>query len=267
MGKKMRTLNKYEKILVQIFNNHFKTGMTEFEFDRIEFSAVAQELKITEPKNLGDLIYSFRFRTNLPEEISKTAPEGKIWRIQLAGKGHYKFSISDEDKIIPNKLLEEINIPDSTPGLISLYAYSDEQALLAILRYNRLLDIFTGKTCYSLQNHLRTSIKEIGQIETDEIYVGIDSQGAHFVFPVQAKGKSDKVGLVQIEQDYALCEAKFPNLNCIPIAAQFLSKDLIALFSFTKTNDGFRISSEKHYRLIPTEEVSVEDFFKKYLPK
>ncbi len=33
-------------------------------------------------------------------------------------------------------------ILDATPGIIELYAFSDEQALLAKLRYNRLVDIF-----------------------------------------------------------------------------------------------------------------------------
>jgi hypothetical protein len=257
--------NNYETIIIKIFQNHFKSGITEFEFDREEFVTVAEELGVKLPKNLGDLIYTFRFRSNLPKEITSTAPEGKAWKIVLAGTGHYKFIISAEDKIIPSKLLEEIGIPDSTPGLISLYAYSDEQALLAILRYNRLLDIFTGKTCYSLQNHLRTSIKEIGQIETDEVYVGVDQQGTHYVFPVQAKGKTDKIGLVQVEQDFALCENKFKNLVCIPIAAQFITRELISLFSFSQTKDGIRITSEKHYKLIPTEDISAEEFTKKYL--
>lgn len=48
---------------------------------------------------------------------------------------------------------------------------SDEQALLARVRYNRLLDIFLGLATYSLQNHLRTSVTDIGQIEVDEICV------------------------------------------------------------------------------------------------
>lgn len=253
----MRELNKYEKILLSIFKTHYEKGIREFDFTREEFSQVATKLNISEPKNLGDLIYSFRFRNDLPEEIRNTAPEGKVWAIQLAGKGQYKFVIKNEDKIIPNAFLEEIDIPDSTPGLISLYAYSDEQALLAILRYNRLLDIFTGKTCYSLQNHLRTSVKNIGQIETDEIYIGIDTDGQHYVFPIQAKGKTDKVGLVQIEQDFALCEAKFPNLACIPIATQFITKDLIAMFSFSKKKNELKIVEEKHYHLIPIEEAKV----------
>ncbi len=90
--------------------------------------------------------------------------------------------------------------------MIARYALSDEQALLAKIRYNRLIDLFTGLTCYSLQNHLRTAVKNVGQVETDEIYVGLDKRGAHFILPVQAKGKREKIGIVQIEQDIArLC--------------------------------------------------------------
>jgi hypothetical protein len=45
------------------------------------------------------------------------------------------------------------------------------------MRYNRLLDIFTGVACYSLQNHLRTTVPDVGQVETDELYVGVDKNG------------------------------------------------------------------------------------------
>jgi len=89
-----------------------------------------------------------------------------------------------------------------------MYALGDEQALLARVRYNRLIDIFLGITCYSLQNHLRTSVPDIGQVETDELYVGIDARGCQYVIPVQAKGGSDTLNIVQIEQDMALCEAR-----------------------------------------------------------
>ena len=103
--------------------------------------------------------------------------------------------------IVANPAMAETKIPDATPGVIALYALNDEQALLAKLRYNRLIDIFTGVTCYSLPNHLRTTVKGIGQVETDEIYIGIDRRGVHYVFPVQAKGGKDTQNIVQIEQD------------------------------------------------------------------
>ena len=67
-----------------------------------------------------------------------------------------------------------IKIPDATPEIVSAYSMSDEQALLAKIRYNRLLDVFLGVSAHSLQNHLRTTVKDIGQIEVDEIYVAVE---------------------------------------------------------------------------------------------
>ncbi|MBI4590150.1 MAG: hypothetical protein HY725_15055 [Candidatus Rokubacteria bacterium] len=140
-----------------------------------------------------------------------------------------------------------------------MYALNDEQALLAKLRYNRLIDIFTGVACYSLRSHLRTTVPKLGQVETDEIYIGVDKRGAHYVFPVQAKGGNDLLSVVQIEQDIALCAAKFPSLICRSIGAQFMEDNLIALFEFEEGKEGVVISAEKHYRLVPGEEVTVDD--------
>ena len=130
---------------------------------------------------------------------------------------------------------------------------------MAKLRYNRLIDIFTGLTCYSLQNHLRTTVPELGQVETDEIYIGLDKRGAHYVLPVQAKGGTDQIGIVQIEQDFAVWATKFPDLICRPIATQFMGDDVIALFEFEQTEDGIAIASEKHYRLVHPEDLSTEE--------
>jgi len=81
----------------------------------------------------------------------------------------------------------------------------------------------------------------------------------HYILPVQAKGSKDKVGIVQIEQDFDMCTAKFPHLICRSIVAQLMSKDLIALFEVERTVDGIKISSEKHYRLSNPELLSQEE--------
>ncbi|MGH9326934.1 MAG: hypothetical protein ACRD2B_09675 [Terriglobia bacterium] len=158
-----------------------------------------------------------------------------------------------------NEKLAVTKVPDSTPGVIAKYALSDEQALLAKVRYNRLVDIFTGVACYSLQNHLRTTAPGMGQVETDEIYIGVDKKGVHYVFPVQAKGGRDKLNIVQIEQDIAVCAAKFPILVCRPVAAQFMRDDVIALFELEQGGDAIEIASEKHYKLVPPEQVTETD--------
>jgi hypothetical protein len=187
------------------------------------------------------------------------APKGLEWVIRPVGQARYKFSLASMPRITPTELLAETKIPDATPGIISQYALSDEQSLLAKLRYNRLIDIFSGVTCYSLQSHLRTTVPGMGQVETDELYVGVDQRGAQYVFPVQAKGGTDKLGIIQIEQDFAMCAAKFPTLICRPIAAQFIAVNSIALFAFEERENGVAISVEKHYRFVPPEEMSYED--------
>ncbi len=70
---------------------------------------------------------------------------------------------------------------------------------------------------------------------------------------------SDKLGIVQIEQDVAVCKAKFKHLIAKPIGAQFLSNNLIALFEFEETNNGISIVAEKHYRLVEAEQLSNEE--------
>lgn len=257
------TPNRYTQIIEKIFLSHYKKGVEAVPFAREEIETVARQLGIKLPKNLGDIVYSFRYRAALPDSILRKAPAGKQWIIRSAGRSKYAFTLIEEQSSAPRKDLAETKIPDSTPGLITLYALDDEQALLARLRYNRLIDIFTGITCYSLQNHLRTTAPSMGQVETDEVYVGVDKKGVHYVFPVQAKGSRGKLNVVQIEQDFALCASKFPMLVCRAIGAQFVHNDVIVLFEFENTAEGVKIVSERHFQLVAPEEVT-PDLLKTY---
>lgn len=254
--------NRYSALIELIFKNKYKAGDSRVTFLRVDLEQAARELGIQLPKNLGDVIYSFKFRTSLPTCITETACNGLEWVIKNIGRGEYCFEQVKYARIIPDSMLISIKIPDSTPSIVSKYAVSDEQALLTKLRYNRLLDIFTGVTCYSLQNHLRTTVPGIGQIETDEIYVGIDKSGRQFVFPLQAKGGSDEIGTVQIEQDIRLCEHKYPELICRAIAAQFIEASKIAIFEFTIDKGQVCKVSERHYSLVAASDISSEDISK-----
>lgn len=233
--------------------------MTAFIFEREEIVEAATALGLERPRNVGDVIYTFRFRRPFPAHILSTAPAGKEWMLRKVGRSQYKFVLSTHWALAPNPALSVIKVPDATPGVITRYALGDEQALLAKLRYNRLVDLFTGLTCYSLQNHLRTTVAEIGQVETDELYVGLDRRGCHFVLPIQAKGGRDRMSVVQIEQDIALCAEKFPALLCRPLAAQFMADEVIALFEFEDEDDGVRVREERHYRLVPQDQLTTEE--------
>ena len=260
-GSNMPASNRYNAIIEQIFFDNYIENATEVSFTREEIVSAAGKLNIKLPKNLGDVIYSFRYRTVLPNSIQTKAPANHDWIIRPAGQARYKFVAvpAGSTRILPDALLEKIKVPDATPGLIAKYALNDEQALLAKVRYNRLIDIFTGVTCYSLQNHLRTNVPTLGQVETDEIYIGVDKRGAQFIFPVQAKGGNDQISIVQLEQDVAMCAEKFPMLICHPIAAQFITANTIALFRFDMGEAGLAKTTEKHYQLSAPDELTDED--------
>ncbi len=251
---------RYERLIERIFSSHYQEGARQFDFMREELITHATQLQIELPKNLGDVVYSYRYRKDLPASIRATAAEADTWIILPVGKGRYRFMIVPDRPIMPSTMLAETKVPDATPGIVTMHSRKkDEQALLVKLRYNRLIDIFTGVTSYSLQNHLRTAVPDMGQVETDEIYVGVDRRGAHYVFPIQAKGGKDKHNVVQIMQDIALCADKFPHLICRAIGAQFMENDLIALFEFEKSEKGIVIVAEKHYRLVAPSELTPQE--------
>jgi len=259
----------YQTIIEDIFATYYKQGVTDFDFDREEIAAAAVRKGVKAPKNLGDVIYTYRYRRQLPPSILATQPEGQYWLILGAGDAKYRFRLSKLCYIEPTNGLMVRKIPDATPEIIARYALNDEQALLAKVRYNRLIDIFLGITAYSLQNHLRTKIPNYGQIEIDELYVGLDSRGAQYIVPVQAKGGSDKLGVIQTIQDTTFCKTQARYEHCIArtVSAQFMGDDIIAMFELNFDGNDVSIVNEKHYRLVPSAQIGASDLATYSLPE
>ncbi len=252
--------SRYSALLAWVFNQHHTPGARSVEWERDDLVAGAQALGITLPKNLGDVTYSVRYRTPFPQSIIDAAPEGYEWVLRGRGRARYSFDlVKNSVRITPNERLTRTKIPDATPEIITGTALGDEQALLAVVRYNRLVDTFLGITAYSLQNHLRTTAPDIGQVEIDEVYVGVDTHGRQFIIPVQAKGGNDQIGITQIEQDLAVCAEKWPEMIARPVAAQFAADGLIALFELAVQDDEVRLAREAHYSLVASSEITRDD--------
>ena len=256
----MKKPNRYQSLIAHIFAKGYKKGKTVVPFSRDQLIDTAALLEIAVPKNIGDVLYSFRYRNPLPGEILKTQAKGMEWVIEGSGRAEYEFRLVPINRIEPNENLITIKIPDATPEIVASNSLSDEQALLAKVRYNRLIDIFLGLTAYSLQNHLRTTVKGLGQIEIDEVYIGVDRMGCQYVIPVQAKGGNDQLSTVQAKQDIACCAEKFPNLVCRAVSAQFIDNSQIAMFELQLDENGLvRTAEQRHYRLVSTDQISESD--------
>ena len=254
----------YGPIIEHIFAKYYQPDTDVIPFVRNDIVVAAEELGLRRPGNLGDVLYAFRYRRKLPQSVLAAAPPGKQWVIRGIKRAHYAFcAVPGMVWIEPNQGLITTKVPDATPEIIRHNALGDEQALLALLRYNRLIDIFLGLTTYSLQNHLRTAVRGV-QVEVDEMYLAVDKHGVQYVLPVQAKGGSDLLGRIQVEQDIAVCQRKFPKKVMRPIAAQFMA-DGIALFEVTIHDDRLVVVREAHYQLVPYDSVTDEDreFYKR----
>lgn len=135
-------MSTYLRIIEHVFSERYRPGDVEVDFLRQDLVDAAVALGLPVPKNLGDVLYTFRSRRAFPKSVAETAPADKQWSIRGAGQGAYKFRLVTVSRIVPNPALMTIKIPDATPQIVSAHAMSDEQALLAKIRYNRLLDIF-----------------------------------------------------------------------------------------------------------------------------
>jgi hypothetical protein len=253
----------YARIIEDIFFRFYQEGDTEFEFERAEIEVSAELVGEKRPKNLGDVIYAFRHRRALPARVLETQTDGRYWFILGAGDARYRFRLSSLLHLVPTKGLLVRKIPDATPQIIEHYTLKDEQALLAKVRYNRLVDIFLGITVYSLQNHLRTRIDNYGQIEIDELYVGLDTAGTQYIVPVQAKGGRDKLGVIQTIQDITYCQVNQKYSACVAraVSAQFIgrNREIIAMFELIFDGNDVSIVRERHYSLVPASEIGKAD--------
>ncbi len=83
----------YKLLIEKIFLDRYAEGMTEVPFQRSDIEDAATTLNVRLPKNLGDLVYSFRYRRPMPDPILKTQTEGHEWVIEGAGRARYLFSL------------------------------------------------------------------------------------------------------------------------------------------------------------------------------
>lgn len=121
----------YSQIIETIFFSRYKMGAREVDFEREDIVKVSKKLGIASPKNLGDVVYSFRYRKALPEKVQEQAGESEMWIIRPAGRAKYRFVLVPNRPLVPNDNLTVTKVPDATPGIVAKYSFNDEQALLA----------------------------------------------------------------------------------------------------------------------------------------
>ncbi|MEU6365435.1 hypothetical protein ABZ876_06740 [Streptomyces sp. NPDC046931] len=228
----------YVPILVNIFNAKYTKGDEVVEFTLDDIRAAAQELGIS-VRNPADLAYRMRSRTVLPELIRN---EG-FFILSAVGRGKYRLGKADSAIIdLPeNKLLGTLDLtPLPVRRLLpEKLAEFDEQALLTVVGYCKILDHFTGLTNFRLRSHVRKSVPRIGQAELDEVSVAIaqreDEQPV--IVPVEAKAVADAINRVQISAMVSFCETYFPGHEVRPLAIKVDYESIVHVLEFNATEE------------------------------
>ncbi len=242
----------YDEVFETLFLSKYNQNpsVEEIEFTKDEIAETASRLK-EQIRNFPDVVYTYRVRRELPEKILATGH----WIIKPAGKGKYVFKKTERPQFIEiQEGLAPIEVLNAIPEIVEKYSANDEQGFLSTIRYNRLVDIFTEITCFHLQSHIRTTIQNEGQIEIDDLYVGINREGKEYILPLEAKSpdERDKMGWIQITNLVRYARQYFPNLLCRPLATKPVGPNQICMIEFEDETDYEKIGIKeiKLYKLI-----------------
>lgn len=246
----------YVPILRELVHRFREPGSQRIEFTVRDVRQVADDLGI-EIGNAPDLIYRMRARTRLPDDILDMG----FTILRGVGRGRYALEVGGEAIVhLPEHEILDHN--DQTPlpvrrllpeSLVDL----DEQGLLTVMSYCKLLDHFTGLTVYRLRSHVRKSVPNVGQAELDEIDVGVAMRDDEIpvVFPIEAKAADEVINRVQIATAVAYCQTYFPGHQVRPIVVKLTYDGVMHFLEFRPTTAlaGLRAINSCGYRLNPSK--------------
>jgi hypothetical protein len=110
----------------------------------------------------------------------------------------------------------------------------DEQAVLTVASYCKLIDHFTGLQVYRLRSHVRKSVPGVGQAELDAIDVGVALRDDEMpiIFPIEAKAAADALNRVQVFNMVQYSRHYFPDMVIRPLAIKVDYDSVLHLMEF-----------------------------------
>jgi hypothetical protein len=194
-------------------------------------------------KNRADIIYAFRARLDLPDEIQKHGHYAVLGR----GKGRYAFvKIHRPNRLqIPNKV-KVAKLRNKVPSWAAEHMRNDEQAMLVNIQLNDLVrDHLKLRAVSLLQHHSRLFVKDYGQVELDAVYIGETHAGKYVGIGVDAKPvkDDDRHNIAQLYGDgLALLRNIFPGMSCRMLAAKPTGDGAFYMCEFMASEDVLKIS-------------------------
>ncbi len=80
------SVSDYDRIIEHVFLRRHSPGAHEAHFEREDLTQAAEQLGLPRPKNLGDIVYTYRYRRPLPSAIMDRVPPGESPERRPAGQ-------------------------------------------------------------------------------------------------------------------------------------------------------------------------------------
>lgn len=223
----------YGPILLHIFNARWRQRASTVTFTLDDIRTAAEELKL-ELRNPADLIYRMRARTILPKEILDKG----FFILRSFGRGRYQFE-KGLTTIFQPLDSEPVEAIDQTPLPVRRFLHEkladmDEQAILTVVSYSKLLEHFTGLQIFRLRNHFRKGVPHVGQVEIDAIDVGVSAADSDkpIIFPIEAKPAGDQINRVQIFNMVQYAQHHLPGFPIRPLAIKVDEDSILHIMEF-----------------------------------
>ena len=118
-----------------------------------------------------------------------------------------------------------------------------------------MVDTFVGLTAYQLQGHFRTTVQGLGQVEIDDLYLGVDEDGNWAAIPIEGKVGDERLGIIQIRALSLFAKDQFPGLRVRPLGIKLLNDRSLLFVEFNDQTDFDTIAARRYKRYELAREV------------
>lgn len=246
----------YVPVLRYVFQKYYRPGATRVEFTIQDVKEACEALGV-HSANPPDLIYRMKSRTRLPAEILELG----FRVLRPIGRGRYVLEQA-ESTLIEFPECDCEYLMDRTPPVVRRMMLADlgsidEQALLAVVRYNDLISRFLQAEVYHLKGHVRKSVMGVGQAEVDDVHVAVPvgASGPVTIVPVEAKAKDEPINRAQIAMQVIYAQDAFPGYPVRPLTIKLFPDGEILFIEFEDETDPAALEPLRYarYRLVDQE--------------